>query len=213
MIKFLIGLFSFGWLRWLDFLPPLLLRLFLAPILWVEGSNRLGLFTGADFDILKPSTWINQETYDASAAALANTQGLLGIPAPEIMNGVIGGIEVLGALLLIIGFAVRWISIPLMIIVVWMGFAVMKSSGSAIDTAKQLFLTHGYQTPQNSSVEIAITLFLMLLSLFFMGAGRFSSLDWLIYNKYYKKLVKKEQRLAADDPFAVDKTQTHVTQR
>ena len=46
MTKFLLGFFSFGWLRGLDFLPPLLLRLFLAPLLYVSGSQKLGIFTG-----------------------------------------------------------------------------------------------------------------------------------------------------------------------
>lgn len=210
MTKFLIGFFSFGWLRGLDFLAPLLLRIFLAPILWVEGSNRLGLFSSSNFDWLNPSSWINPDVYAKSVEALSNTEGLIGIPFPEIMNGVIGGVEIVGAFLLLIGFAVRWISIPLMVIIAWMGLAMMKINGSAIDSVKQVLLTHGYQTPQNGSIEAAVTIFLMLLTLFFMGAGRFFSVDWLIFHKYYRKMVRKEQRKAAEDPFEVDKTDTHT---
>lgn len=65
MTRFLLGFFSFGWLRGLDFLPPLLLRLFLAPLLWVSGSNKLGLFSAADSDWLNPLTWVDMAYSDA----------------------------------------------------------------------------------------------------------------------------------------------------
>ena len=209
MTKFLLGFFSFGWLRGLDFLPPLLFRFFLAPIFWVEGSRRLGLFTGSDVIWYNPLTWIDKAGYQAGVETLTNAQGVLPIPLPGLMNGVIGGVEVAAALLLIIGFAVRWISLPLLGVVLLMGLAAFKMPGTLMETGKELFMTHGYQTPLNSGIEAAIILFLMVLALFFMGAGRFFSVDWLIHNSFYKKIVRADSAKnnnALDDPFDIDTT-------
>ena len=211
MTKFLHGFFSFGWLRGLDFLPPLLFRFFLAPIFWVEGQRRLGLFTGSDVIWWNPLTWIDQATYQQSVETLSSAQGLFSIPAPNLMNGVIGGIEVIAAILLIIGFAVRWISIPLMGIIILMGLAAVNFSGGLVETGKELFFSHGYMTPANSGIESALTLFLMVLALFFMGAGRFFSLDWWIHHSYFKKILREESEANVhhdhdDDPFDVDAT-------
>jgi hypothetical protein len=38
----------------------------------------------------------------------------------------------------------------------------------------------------NNGVEFSITYFIMLLSLFFIGGGRFTSIDHLIMHKYFK---------------------------
>jgi uncharacterized membrane protein YphA (DoxX/SURF4 family) len=206
MTKFLIGFFSFGWLRGLDFLAPLLLRFFLAPIFWVEGSRRLGLFAASDFVWYDPRTWINVDTYKQSAETLAsNAQGL--IPMPDMMNGVIGGLEIVGAFFLIIGFAVRWISLPLMALVAIMGIAAVAIQTDIITTGKELLMSHGYTTMLNSGFESALALFLMLLALFFMGAGRFFSLDWFIHHRYFRKLTRQQEAAtseALDDPFDVD---------
>ncbi|MEE9302801.1 MAG: DoxX family protein [Thiotrichaceae bacterium] len=210
MTKFLHGFFSFGWLRGLDFLPPLLFRFFLAPIFWVAGQQRLGLFTGSDVIWWNPLTWIDGAGYQQGVEALSSAQGLFSIPAPSIMNGVIGGIEVIAAVLLIIGFAVRWISLPLMGIIILMGLAAANFSGGLVETGKELFFSHGYATTANSGIEAAIVLFLMTLALFFMGAGRFFSLDWWIHHSYFKKIIRQESAMGIhhdhDDPFDVDST-------
>ena len=208
MRKFLHGFFSFGWLKGLDFLPPLLFRFFLAPIFWVEGSRRLGLFTGSDVSWYPP-TWIDAATYQASVDVLSNAQGLVSVPVPSIMNGVIGGIEVTAALFLILGFAVRWISLPLLGVIMLMGLAAFQMQGSAIETATELLMTHGYQTPLKNGIESAIVLLLMVLALFFMGAGRFLSIDWWIYNSFCKKIMhddKVKNDNGLDDPFDLDTT-------
>lgn len=211
MTKFLHGFFSFGWLRGLDFLPPLLFRFFLAPIFWVEGSTRLGLFTGSDIIWWNPLTWIDKAGYQQGVETLSSAQGLFSIPLPGIMNGVIGGIEVVAAVLLIIGLAVRWISLPLMGIIILMGLAAANFGSDIVETGKELFLTHGYKTAENSGIESALTLFLMVLALFFMGAGRFFSLDWLIHHRYFKKIIRQEEAMLVhhdhdEDPFDVDTT-------
>ncbi|MEE9352688.1 MAG: DoxX family protein [Thiotrichaceae bacterium] len=215
MTKFLHGFFSFGWLRGLDFLPPLLFRFFLAPIFWIAGQQRLGLFTSSDVIWWDPRTWIDGAVYQQGVEALSSAEGLFSIPAPSIMNGVIGGIEVVAAVLLIIGFAVRWISLPLMGIIILMGLAATKFSGGLVETGKELFMSHGYTTVANTGIESAIVLFLMALALFFMGAGRFFSLDWWIHHSYFKKIIRQEEAVGIhhdhDDPFDVDTTEEQHT--
>lgn len=208
MTKFLHGFFSFGWLRGLDFLPPLLFRFFLAPIFWVEGSTRLGLFKSTDMIWWNPLTWIDKAGYQQGIDTLSNAQGLMPIPLPSLMNGIIGGIEVAAAILLIIGLAVRWISLPVMGVIILIGLATINLGSDIVATGKELFLSHGYQTPLNSGIESTIVLFLMVLALFFMGAGRFFSIDWLIHHKYYRKILKQEEAPLGenhdDDPFDLD---------
>lgn len=209
MTKFLHGFFSFGWLQGLDFLPPLLFRFFLAPILWIEGSSRLGLFKNADTIWWNPMTWFDSATYQQGVETLSNAQGLMPIPFPSIMNGVIGGVEVVAAFLLIIGLAVRWISIPLLAIIVIIGLATVNFGGDIVNTGKDLFMSHGYSTPTNSAFATTLTLFLMVLALFFMGAGRFFSMDWFIHWHFMRKLKKENNNAYQnDDPFDIDSTET-----
>ena len=39
----------------------------------------------------------------------------------------------------------------------------------------------------NNGIEFASTYFIMLLALFFIGAGRFTSADYYLYNYYQQK--------------------------
>ena len=77
--------------RAFDFLGPLALRLYLAPIFILAGSNKL-----------------------ANAENVGYWFASLGIPAPELMAYVAGLTELVGGIALIIGLAVRWLAIPLM---------------------------------------------------------------------------------------------------
>jgi len=115
MTKFLLGFFSFGWLRGLDFLPPLLFRLFLAPLLWVSGSNKLGLFASDNTVWYNPLTWFNTDNpvHQATTASLAKLP-FIGESLAGVLSSSIGWLEVIGAFLLLIGLAVRWISLPLL---------------------------------------------------------------------------------------------------
>ena len=199
MTKFLLGFFSFGWLRGLDFLPSLLLRLFLAPMLWISGSKKLGLFVEPDINWLFPVTWFDSATYDASVKVLSETP----MPIPEIMNGVIGGIEVIGAFLLVIGFAVRWISLPLLALI---GFTILLALGdeNVVTAGENLLMTHAYNTDVTiDHLTVRVMYFLMVLSLFFMGAGRFFSIDWFLYRKLQRSIDKQEVSSSAsqDNPF------------
>ncbi len=203
MTKFLLGFFSFGWLRKLDFLPPLLLRLFLAPMLWVSGSKKLGLFTAEGADFLNPMTWVDMNAYQATVESLKSTP----IPFPELMAWVIPGLEVIGAILLIIGFAVRWISIPLLVLVV--GTLMMALVGKDIPELMQSFVSnHGYTSPETNTVTQIITFLIMFLTLFFMGAGRYFSIDWILHRKLQRRVNRIGERKAtlSNDPFSVNAT-------
>lgn len=200
-MKYVIGFFSLHWLRVFDFLAPLAIRLLLAPIFWVDGVKRLGLFTAADFVWYNPMTWWNHEAFVAGASAMNDTLlSFMGVTG----SGLIGGLEIAGAILLILGFAVRWIVLGLFFVVVVLGIAAIGGMGSLGAAAKQFFLEHGYTTISSTPFELYITYFVLLLALFFMGAGRWFSLDWYIYRSFARKVENADA--ARHDPFEVDAT-------
>jgi len=177
--------------RALDFLAPLALRLYLAPVFWMAGTKKF-----ADF----PSTveWFGNPDWG------------LGLPFPGLLAFLAASTEVVGAILLLLGLLTRWVSIPLMITMVvgavtahwsngWLAIAEGADSLFATDRtiaaverlsrAKDIlqghgnydWLTeHGDLVVLNNGIEFATTYFAMLLTLFFIGSGRFVSLDyWL----------------------------------
>lgn len=183
--------------RFLDFLAPLALRLYLAPVFWLVGTNKLAGF-------------------DDTVAWFGNAEWGLGLPFPALMASLALGTEILGAILLVIGLGVRWISIPLMITMLVAAFSVHFENGwqavadkmspyppanidetlERLSTAKNLLQQHGNYdwltqsgsfVVSNNGMEWAITYFLMLLALFFIGAGKYVSIDYYIrgwFNKH-----------------------------
>ncbi len=176
--------------RSLDFLGPLALRLYLAPIFWMAGTKKLS-------------------DMDSTIAWFGNPDWGLGLPYPEIMAWMAALTEAGGAILLVIGLAVRWISIPLMVTMAvaivtvhwpngWLAIAegtgIFSSERTAgaierLDRAKVIlqenanydWLTeNGSLVMLNNGIEFAVTYFIMLLVLFFIGGGRFFSLDYWI---------------------------------
>jgi uncharacterized membrane protein YphA (DoxX/SURF4 family) len=185
--------------RGADFLAPLALRLYLAPVFWVAGTHKLG--EGSPL----PSDDIVQW--------FGNPEWGLGLPAPELMAYLATYTELGGAVLLVLGLAVRWISLPLMITMVvaaasvhwshgWQAVHDLKSpfpsdvAAEAIDRlarAKDIlrehgnydWLTeHGSLVSLNNGIEWAVTYFVMLLALFFVGAGRFLSVDFWLARRF-----------------------------
>jgi len=181
-----------GWLdltRKLDFLGPLALRLYLVPVFWVAGTNKL-------------------EGMDNVIAWFGNTDWGLGLPFPTLMAWLAVSTEVLGAAALLLGLATRWFAIPLMVQMLVAAFKVHLENGwqavadpqspfpganidgavDRLDKAKELLREHGNYdwltetgnfVVSNNGMEWAITYFVMLLALFFTGAGRLS-LDHLV---------------------------------
>jgi len=205
MTKFLLGFFSFGWLRALDFLPPLLLRLFLAPLLWVSGVQKVGLFKAPDADFLNPITWVDMNAYNATVSAFQ--ESAITIPLPELMAWIVPSIEIAGALFLLIGFAVRWVSIPLLLLVGGSLFASLLGSDLTA-TLEGFVANHGFSNPGFASLTMMLTYLIMLLTLFFMGAGRYFSIDWLLFRKLQRRVKKAAgaKTIVANDPFAVNAT-------
>ena len=210
MTKFLLGFFSFGWLRGLDFLPPLLFRLFLAPLLWYSGQQKLGLFTAADTVWYNPLTWVNSATYQAAIDQMSSVPLMSFLPSSLL--GFVGWLEVIGAFLLFIGFAVRWISIPLLGLIAITALVALNGQ-DIVEALKGVVMGHGYTDMTESVFGKSIIYLLMLLALFFMGAGRFFSVDWFLYRRLNKKIaaqrstkVTAQQPRREEDPFELDNT-------
>lgn len=83
----------------LDFLAPLLLRLYLAPIFWMAGTQKLN-------------------NIEATAEWFGNADWGLGLPAPTLLAWLAGLTEVFGAVALLLGIAVRLMTLPLMMTMV-----------------------------------------------------------------------------------------------
>lgn len=177
-----------------DFIAPLLLRLYLVPIFWMAGSKKFTNFSST-------ADWFGNDDWG------------LGLPLPYLFVFLVAVIEVLGAICLLLGVGVRLISIPLMITMATAGimvhlengwlaiaegsglFASVRTEGAVerLDIAKTLLQNYGnydWLTENgsfvilNNGVEFAATYFIMLLVLFFMGAGNFVSLDYWIKRKF-----------------------------
>ncbi len=181
--------------RAIDFLGPLALRLYLAPIFWMAGTSKFSAF-------------------EDTAAWFGNPDWGLGLPFPALLAFLAASTETLGAAMLLFGLGVRWISIPLMFTMLVAAFSVhwqhgwqaiadtkfcLFNCGDAqeaavrLDKAKEILQQYGnydWLTEQgsfvvlNNGIEFATTYFIMLLVLFFFGAGRYASMDYWIGRKF-----------------------------
>jgi len=197
--------------RAIDFLAPLALRLYLVPIFWMAGSKKL---ENAGLDCLGNDTGPcsfrpKQDIIDW----FGNPDWGLGLPFPELMAYLASWTEYFGAILLLVGLAVRWISLPLMFTMIvaavsvhwqngWLAiaegsglFATERTAGAIerLDVAKSILQEHGnydWLTANgsfvvlNNGIEFATTYFSMLLVLFFAGAGTYLSLDYWIARRW-----------------------------
>ncbi|WP_163931523.1 DoxX family protein [Paraferrimonas sp. SM1919] len=170
--------------RSLSGLGPLLMRLYLAPIMIQAGWNKIS-------------------NYDSTIAWFAEG---LEIPFAEVLGPIAMATEFLGGILLLLGLAIRLITPPLMITMLvaavtvhwqngWLAIADASSwlaneqvlqAAEKLDKAKYLLQEHGNYSwltssgnfvVLNNGIEFAITYFVMLLSLFFTGGGRYFSID------------------------------------
>jgi len=180
-----------------DFLAPLLLRLYLAPVFWMAGMNKV-------------------RNFDDTVQWFGNAEWGLGLPFPWLLAFLATGTEVVGALMLVLGLGVRWASVPLMVTMLVAAFAVhwhngwqaiadksmcLFSCGDAeaaaerLGVAKGILKQHGnydWLTEQgsfvisNNGIEFAATYFIMLLALFFVGSGKYASADYWVA-KYFQR--------------------------
>jgi len=188
--------------RRLDFLGPLALRLYLAPVFWVAGMNKVSGF-------------------DNVVEWFGNPDWGLGLPLPWLMALLATGAEVGGAVLLLLGIGTRIVAVPLMITMVVAATAVHWDNGwqavhdpqspyasewvlgieaddareadERLSRAKEILREHGdYDwltgkggfVVSNSGIEWAATYFVMLLALFFAGGGRLVSVDYWLARRW-----------------------------
>jgi putative oxidoreductase len=173
----------FSRLKHLDGLAPLALRLYLVPVFWMAGSQKIA---GMESTI----EWFGNPDWG------------LGLPFPSLLAHLAAYTEAVGAVLLLVGLATRWISIPLMVTMLvaiftvhWPhGWASIADSGAEdvavrLGAAKELLHEHGnydWLTEKggfvilNNGIEFGVTYLIMLLSLLFTGGGRYVSLDYFM---------------------------------
>lgn len=179
-------------LRALDFLAPLAIRLYLAPVFWMAGMSKLLGFDGV-------VEWFGNDDWG------------LGLPFPVLLAALATATELAGAVLLLAGLGVRWICIPLIVTMLVAIFAVHWPNGwSAIASASDpgigerleyargvlqehtdyawLTAKGGFVILQNG-VEFAVTYLVMLLALFFTGGGRYLSLDYWLAERWRGRQV------------------------
>jgi len=174
--------------RALDFLAPLALRLYLAPVFWMAANNKWNPFdSGSSL----------QGTIDW----FGNPDWGLGLPFPELMAYMAWGAEYFGAIFLVLGLAVRWISIPLMVTMIVAALTVHLDNGwlaiaepsAQLEAARSILQTHGnydWLTQHgsfvilNNGIEFATTYFIMLLAIFFIGAGKYASVDYWVAKRF-----------------------------
>lgn len=176
-----------GPLSRLDGLPPLALRLYLAPVLWMAGTQKLAAM-------------------DSTIEWFGNSEWGLGLPWPALLAPLAAWTEALGALLLLLGLATRWVAVPLCLTMIVAGLTVHWENGWAaiadsgdpaiaqrLGVARELLVEHGNYAwlsehgplvILNNGIEFAATYALMLLVLMVTGGGRFTSIDYYLARLY-----------------------------
>jgi len=178
----------------LDFVPSLLLRIYLTPIFWMAGTQKAAHFA----DTVE---WFG------------NPEWGLGLPFPAVMAFLATAAELGGAISLVVGFALRWMCIPMMFTMLVATFtvhwqngwlAIAEGSGlfsnmrameaqQRLEEAREILMQHGDWDRLtefgnfvilNNGVEFAVTYFIMLLALAFLGAGRYVSVDYWLRKRF-----------------------------
>lgn len=174
-------------LKPLDGVPPLLLRLILAPVMTQAG-------------------WTKATGFSATVSWFGNS---LGMPLPELMALLATAAELAGGVMLLAGLATRLVAVPLMITMLVAALTVHWENGWMVLSDASSWLANdriaeavprkariisilrehgnygwltgrGSVTILNNGIEFAAMYFVMLLSLFFTGGGRYTSIDyWL----------------------------------
>ena len=130
----------------LSFVPLTLIRVYLFFVFWYAGTGKIDNFE-------KFSGYL----------------GTLGVPLPDILSWMVILTEAGGAALLLVGLFVRWMSIPLLIVMFFAGYLVHYENGWA---------------HEENGIEFAAIYSLMILTLLCFGGGKYLSLDyWVSYKK------------------------------
>ncbi|RLV58455.1 DoxX family protein [Parashewanella curva] len=185
-------------IKCIEGLAPLMLRIYLAPVLIQAGYNKYAHFSD-------------------TVAWFGNPDWGLGLPLPAVMAGLAVAAELIGGVLLLIGLLTRVIAIPLMVTMLVAAFSVHWENGwlaiadpsswlahdqvlaaaEKLERAKEILQQHGnyeWLTSSgnfvilNNGIEFAMTYFIMLFALLVMGGGRYTSVDYFIGKKFCPKV-------------------------
>ncbi len=183
-------------------LASLLLRLYLAPIFWMAGINKLNSF---------------ENTVDW----FGNSDWGLGLPFPWLLAFLATATELAGAILLTLGLFTRLISIPLIVTMLvaitsvhwengWQAIAdanapfaneKVLAAPEKLERASDILQEHGnyeWLTASgkfvilNNGIEFATTYLIMLLALIGLGAGKYHSLDYWLAQYWQRKKTSHE---------------------
>lgn len=198
-------------LQQLDFIPLLLLRLYLTPVMMQAG-------------------WTKLQNFDSTLSWFANPDWGLGLPAPALLLSLVILLELGGGLALLLGLFTRLTALGLSVTMVvamltvhakngWLAIADASSwladgtifSNEAVMAAPEKLakaneilqqhpdyewlVSSGKLVVLNNGIEFAATYFVMLFLLVVYGAGRWCSLDYWL-NAKAVKMIRTEQGVA-----------------
>ena len=129
----------------LSFVPLTLVRVYLFFVFWYAGTGKI-------------------DNFDKFSGYL----GTLGVPLPDILSWMVILTEAGGAALLLVGLFVRWMSVPLLIVMFFAGYLVHYENGWAHEA---------------NGIEFAAIYSLMILTLLCFGGGKYLSLDYWVSSK------------------------------
>jgi len=129
----------------LSFVPLTLVRVYLFFVFWYAGTGKI-------------------DNFDKFSGYL----GTLGVPFPDILSWMVILTEAGGAALLLVGLFVRWMSVPLLIVMFFAGYLVHYQNGWAHEA---------------NGIEFAAIYSLMILTLLCFGGGKYLSLDYWVSSK------------------------------
>ena len=129
----------------LSFVPLTLIRVYLFFVFWFAGTGKI-------------------DNFDKFSGYL----GTLGVPLPDILSWMVILTEAGGAALLLVGLFVRWMSIPLLIVMFFAGYLVHYQNGWAHEA---------------NGIEFAAIYSLMIITLLCFGGGKYLSLDYWVSSK------------------------------
>ena len=129
----------------LSFVPLTLIRVYLFFVFWYAGIGKI-------------------DNFDKFSGYL----GTLGVPLPDILSWMVILTEAGGAALLLVGLFVRWLSVPLLIVMFFAGYLVHYQNGWAHEA---------------NGIEFAAIYSLMILTLLCFGGGKYLSLDYWVSSK------------------------------
>ncbi len=186
-------------LQQLDFIPLLLLRLYLTPVMMQAG-------------------WTKLQNFDSTLSWFANPDWGLGLPAPALMLSLVILLELGGGLALLLGLFTRLTALGLSVTMLvamgtvhakngwlaiadassWLADGTILSNEAVMTAAEKLakaneilqqqpdydwLVSSGKLVVLNNGIEFAATYFVMLLLLVVYGAGRCLSLDYWLSRK------------------------------